>query len=425
MKIRKRSHISQVIWNIIANFCFAICTWLMSWILSKYYGEGNYGVTGILALAMSYGNVFFVFSSYGLRTFQVSDIKEKYTDEEYVSLRIFTIIVSMILCIVVSIMLRYSTFTFLCINVFVAYQSVRAYVDVLYGILQKKDYLDCASKSLCLRSIAGLVAFILGIFLFNNLLVAILFLLFFNIIFTGLYDVPLIRNVYVNAIFPRYIMSRRLFQLLREGIPMMLYAVLNPLTLSLPRIILEKYAGEGLLGIFSLVFSPTVVIYTFATGILMPFLPKQAKYYYQHDYKKLIKSFLIPSSLIMLVGICGIIFCYYFGDQIMGLIYDETIAEYITLLIEALGISIISSLLACTGSILTTTRKLYALLGFNVFGCVLTVGFSLIWIPNYNIYGTSFAMLTGMSIQLFVTLIYISRVLWLENKKIEKERKIS
>lgn len=423
MKNRKLSDFTQVIWNLVSNFCFAICTWLMSWILSKYSGEGNYGATGILALAMSYGNVFFVLSSYGLRTFQVSDIKEKYSDKEYIAFRIFTVIVSTGLCILLSGSMGYPFLTFLCINIYVAYQSVRAYGDVLYGILQKNERLDQASKSLCLRAVFGLLAFAFGVFLFNNLLVSLLLLVASNILITLTYDMPKTKSVYVESTFPKTIMSYRIFALLREGAPMMLYATLNPLTTSLPRIILEKYAGEDLLGIFSLVFSPTVVIYTFATGILMPFLPKQAKYYYHHNYKKLLKTFFVPFSLIMLAGACSTIFCNYLGGPILSIVYDSTISNYTTLLLEALLISTVSSLLACVGSLLTTTRRLLALLGFNVLGCGLTVMLSLIWIPKHNIYGASWAMIWGMSIQLIVSLVYIGGILLIESKKI-KERNV-
>ena len=417
MKTKKTSYTFQIIWNLAGNFCFAIFTWLMSWILSKYYGEGNYSGTGILALATSYGNVFFVISSYGLRTFQVSDIKEKYKDGEYVAFRILTVALSTVLCVFISGFMGYSFLTFLCINLFVAYQSVRAYADVLYGILQKNEYLDKASKSLCLRAVAGLLAFISGVYLCEGVLQGILGLLFINVVITFLYDIPMTRNVYTGSMFPRQILTPKIFELLREGAPMMLYAILNPLTLSLPRIILEKYAGESLLGIFSLVFSPTVVIYTFATGILMPFIPHQAKYYYQHEYKKLMKSFLTPFLLISLVGVCGVVFCYLFGAEVLSLIYDKTIAKYTILLIQALIISTLSSLLACTGSILTATRKLYVLLTCNILGCVITAILSFVWIPEFNIYGASRAMLVGMLSQLIVTIVYIALILWFENKK--------
>ena len=59
--------------------------------------SANYENSGMLAFAMSVGNVFSTIATYNVRTYQVSDVLNRFTSSNYVAFRCLTLMVAFVL----------------------------------------------------------------------------------------------------------------------------------------------------------------------------------------------------------------------------------------------------------------------------------------------------------------------------------------
>lgn len=72
---------SNFIWNSIGNFTYLVCQWLITVIIVRL---ADYREAGVFSLAMSITNTFYAVASWGIRTYQVSDVDNKYRDNAYI-----------------------------------------------------------------------------------------------------------------------------------------------------------------------------------------------------------------------------------------------------------------------------------------------------------------------------------------------------
>ncbi len=406
---RQRQQGKNVLWNLVGNFVYAISVWLLTWIISKHSGASNYTDAAIFAVAASYANIFYVISAYGLRTFQVSDVLNVYSDEEYVASRFSTMLLGGGVCLVISVCMGYSIAQMLAINIYMLYQNFRAYADVVHGIIQKNGRLDICGISLAVRGIIKVAAFSAVLYFTNNLLIALCALALAGLSIIVALDIGFARQYYTGRFLVIRLLDKRIVGLLRNAVPMLLFAVFGSFTIYAPRIILEKISGQEAVSIFSYVYAPTISITTFASGIMLPFLPKMARKYKDGDMKGVLCEFSAPIGMMILIGAVAMIVSAWIGNFVLEILYDAEVAKYASLLVLTMLISTLWSLVYCCNNLLVTMRCLQSMTVTNGIGFVLTIGFCLFLIPQYSMFGAAFAMALGILLQLALTLMLVRK----------------
>ena len=112
MEEKKVSIQKSIIWNSAGSMVYLITQWLISVLVVRLSGVET---AGILTLAMSVNNVFYSIAMQGIRNYQVSDMKEKYTSGIYVSSRLIICILSFLVCVGYALIAGYSYGSSLCI----------------------------------------------------------------------------------------------------------------------------------------------------------------------------------------------------------------------------------------------------------------------------------------------------------------------
>ena len=85
---KKLSVYENLIWNTIGSFTYLICQWLLTLIVVRV--SDGFGNAGNLALAISVTNIFFNLACFNVRPYLISDLENKFSSEQYCSLRIFS-----------------------------------------------------------------------------------------------------------------------------------------------------------------------------------------------------------------------------------------------------------------------------------------------------------------------------------------------
>jgi O-antigen/teichoic acid export membrane protein len=406
----KRKQWLGTLWNLAGNFVYAICIWLLTFVIGKHSPKGVYSDAAVYAVSLSFGVIFIVISNYGLRAYQVSDSYGAFTDQEYISSRHAAILLGSVCCLVFSLIMRFSFRQIVAINLFMLAQNTYAYTDVLHGIIQKEGRIDLCGKSLGIRGVLTAVAFAATLYLSNDLLLSLGAVAAAGAIAIG-YDVKNARRYYTGNLFKVDFRNPRIFKLLKNGFPMLLFTILGSLTMYVPRVILERLSGDAAVGIFAYVFAPTVAITTFAVGVMLPFVPHMALMLKQKNVKALIQSLLLPFFTMFIVGICALLVSLWIGDRVLLILYNSAVSQYKMLLVLTMLVSTLWSFACCCNNFFIVVRNLRTIIWVNAAGLFFTVLLCFILIPPYGMYGAGYAMAAAITFQLLLSAVMIARSL--------------
>lgn len=79
----------NMLFNTIGSLTYQGCLWITT-VLVVILSDG-YSASGILSFAMTVGNMFTAVGTYNMRTYQISDTKNEYSQSNYVGFRIVTL----------------------------------------------------------------------------------------------------------------------------------------------------------------------------------------------------------------------------------------------------------------------------------------------------------------------------------------------
>ena len=399
------SNLLDSIYYNVGNFIYLGVQWLISIVLVRM---GGFEDAGYFSLAMTYGNIFCMLANYGLRSFQVSDIKNEFKDSTYIISRVLTIAISAILCLgFTSLFMGYSLNLNLLILCYIFYKLSESYADVITGIWQKAGNMLFIGISYTLKGISSLCSFLVAYHFTKNLLLSTFLMAVTHFVVLTAFDFSVTKK-YTNHFKSYHCFDKNeLTGLLKLGFMTMSFNVFTALFNSIPRLVVEKRLSAEMLGIFSSLYNPTVIISTFAVGVLLPFAPKMAMYYQQGNKKPLAKMLFLCNGIIALMGIFGAGSTYLIGKPVFSLVYGKEILEYLNLFYILIAASVLLGMSYSYSYLLIAIRKFKPLLLFSALSCISVLGLSLYLIPEQNISGGAYASLGAIALQFITETVYI------------------
>lgn len=149
---------SSYIWNMTGSMLNAFQSVIFLMILTRVVGLTE---AGIFTIAYADANLFLNIGKYGMRYFQVSDVKQQYSFTAYKRSRYITtllmFIVSLVFLLCTAHVNGYSMHKSLVILWMCLFKIVDSIEDVFHGRLQQEGRLDIASKMLTLRTFSTIV----------------------------------------------------------------------------------------------------------------------------------------------------------------------------------------------------------------------------------------------------------------------------
>lgn len=400
MSEKKNTLAKAMIWNTAGNIVYCICQWVITILAVKM---DSFGAAGYLSLAMSTSSTFSTIALFSMRNYQVSDVNGEFKDTEYLGSRPITCAAACILCAIYAINSA-SIYQMLCIDAFMLIRLAESFVDVLHGINQKYGRYDSIGKSYIMRGIATDVAFIAGLLFFKDIMTAILLTGIANIVLVVLYDV---RETGKLEKLSLVIRDKHILSLLKKCTPIVITSFLLSLIPLLPRTAIQTMIGNDVLGVYSSIASPTLIVQVFAAYAFNPLLPKISVLFSEKRYDAFLSVFhkimlffagfaVIVCAGAMLLGRWGLNFLY--GSEILGS-YE--------LFMPLVWCTILTAYIWIMNSIVTAIRKIIPMLlsmasGFSI--CYLFTNNFIDWFgPN----GASYIQILCFAI-VFAELILIT-----------------
>ncbi len=346
---------SAYIWNTISAMENSFQTMGLLLVITRLH---NMGDAAIFSIAYAVGNLWIALGKYGIRHFQVTDVKEKYSYETYLRMRYFScffMLLASLIYIAVGKVGGYSWYKAACVLLACLIKLVDAFEDVLHGRLQQKEKLYIAGKVLSLRLFLYIICFVVLYIVTGNLLLTFLVSFLFTLTLA----------VYLNGLVRRELEADKesvlergkVRELMLECLPLCVSFFLNTYLFNAPKYLLDELVSDEVQSCFNVIFMPVFVISLLSNFIFQPMLHKSAVLWEKKEYKKfhriICKQTIIIIGLTLLADVGG----WFLGIPVLGWIFDVKLESYRMLLILLISSGGVSAYINFMHMVLTTLRK--------------------------------------------------------------------
>ncbi|MEG0752141.1 MAG: oligosaccharide flippase family protein [Oscillospiraceae bacterium] len=388
----------NVFFNTAGNLIYFGCQWLATGFLIKALSFGDAGLTntGLLQTAMAVTNVFLTLASYGMRTYQVSDVNEKYSSSIYITSRLVTVGASVLLCAAYTMAVGYSREQAACIFIYLVYKLLEALTDVFHGCCQKSERMDIIGISYAVRGCLSVAVFAFVLWLSQNVALTLAAMTAVCCVFCLFYDIIGTRNFFAPF---RIADAKSVGQLLLECMPLALYVFFVTSAASVPKIMLERIMGTEIAGIYGLVNSPVMILQVGVAFMFTPFITMFAKKYRDCDRKGFLRLAALVTLGVLALGVLALGGVAILGEWGLGFLYGAEITAYRSLLTPMVLCSVLTSLVLFYCMLLTVERCMKGLIFGNLLGLVISALLSAPMINSHSLFGASYATLASLVCQ--------------------------
>ena len=385
---------NNIIYNTIGTFFYFFCQWAITVLVVKL---GGYSNGGILSITISMTNIFYMISMYGVRSFQVSDIKNRYKDGDYLLLRIITSIISSIFFGIVLFYLEYDRAIQLCMIIYMFFKLGESVTDLNFGFFQRYNFYREIGISYILKGILTLIVFCLTLYFSKNLVLTLfletLALWFFIIV----YDLKKLKNK-LNLKTKTY----KVIFLLKICFSLMLYTLILPYLNFITRYQVEKFFGTEELGYYSAITMVIVVISTLFGSIFIIIIPKISYLYKEKNIKEIIKIILKINLAIFVFSIISIIGAILLGNAVFSILFTNSIQKYMYLLIPTIITSSILGILNYLSTILISFHDLKFVLVANLIPAIFCTFLLKTSIMQYGMLGSLYSLIISLFLGILI-----------------------
>ncbi len=398
---------ASFIWNMSGSLINAFQSVIMLMILMR---TGSLLEAGIYTIACANANLFAMIGRYGMRNFQVSDVKEQFTFTEYRYSRYITSFVMLIVSIAYTVYSSktnsYASDKSLCLIWMCLFRLVDSLEDVYHGRYQQKDRLDISGKCMTLRMIITIIIFALSVIILRALLPALII----STITTAFIFIFFTKLTCTDFKCPEHVPDKKnLWLLLKLCFPLFCSSFLSFYIGNAPKYAIDSILNDELQAFYGFIAMPISVIGLLNNFIFNPIVKKMSVIWNEKKIKSFKKLFWLQVAIIFAITAICEIGAYLIGIPVLSIMYNTDLAPYKTELLILLlggGFLALSSFFVTIITIMRLQKTL--LLGYSIVS-ILAYITSPIMIERYNMLGATILYLLLMII---LCLIFIVPLLY-------------
>ena len=401
--MKKKSTLANIFYNSFGTMFYYGCQWLTTILvvrLSGFEDSGNY------SLAMTFTAAFAILALFNTRQYQVSDVTGEYTDRTYIQSRWIAMAAAFAVCAVALCFNHYSTRQWLVILIYMAYKCLEAWIDVFHGIDQKNGRMDYICYSYMVRAVLMLAGFCGLLYLTKSLVWAV----------TGIFAETLIVAVfYDRRIAERFVTEEKhidraaVKKLMLAMVPLVIVAVTNNLSISLPKYYLERYYDAKVLGYYSSVATPSMIVQVGAATIFVPLITPLADRFAADDRKGFVTILKRVALVFAVLSVLAVIVSAWLGEWFLVLVFQEEIRPYTYLFVPIIISTLLISLNACLFPACTVLREIRGQLSVGIAGILSSWAASVWFVKRYGMDGVVIALLITLTVQIIIQVVCVHR----------------
>jgi len=315
-----------VLWNMIGSMLMAFQSVIFLMILTRTVGIV---ASGVFTIAYANANLFLNVGKYGVRNYQVSDVKNEYNFKEYLKSRWLTtflmIIFSVVYTLYTAYLNQYSSEKTWIIIWMCLFKVVDSIEDVYIGEYQKKGRLDVGAKILAIRMIFTIIVFGVVVIFTKNLL----FTLIISTCFTAILAIVFIKDTYPTfKIEGETTREGKIKQMLYTCFPVALSAFLAFYIGNAPKYAIDAQLSDELQACYGFISMPVFVIGLLNGFVFTPIIYQLSVLWNEKNIKECIRQISIQSLIVVGITTICLIGAYLIGIPVLSLLYNTDLAPY-------------------------------------------------------------------------------------------------
>ncbi|MCD7746076.1 MAG: hypothetical protein LUI13_12490 [Lachnospiraceae bacterium] len=315
-----------VVWNILATTTTSFQSMLLMMVLTR---NNDFTASSIIAISYSIANLAMTVGKYGIRNFQVSDVKEKYSYETYARARNVTVLLMALFSVLYlvrgTVFDQYTTEKSACILLVCAFKGIETMEDVRHGRMQQLNRLDIGMRILSVRNIVYIIEFFVVYCLTENVLLTLLVSVMTSAVLSFALNRLPEEIVYFRSSGSG---TGTVRDLLLECLPVALITFLLMYIGNAPKYIIDSVVSEEEQTCFNIIFMVIFAVSLMSTFIFNPLLRRLSVLWSERERNKLLK--LIAKCILYITGVVlfGMVFANVIGRKLLGWIYGVSLENY-------------------------------------------------------------------------------------------------
>lgn len=324
------------IWNMSGSILMAFQSVIMLMVLTRVLGLK---AAGIFTIACADANLFLTIGKYGMRNYQVSDVREQFSFGEYWVSRVITsvamAVVSFGYVLYAWYMNGYTIEKSLVIAWMCIFKVIDAVEDIYHGHYQRENRLDVAGKALTLRMILTICSFGFCLVMLRNLLISLII----TTVISGLLFT--LFTVCASEMFPlekEKTDRGKIRSLLKGCTPLFISSFFAFYIGNAPKYAIDAALTDELQACYGFIAMPVFVIGLLNGFIFNPMLHKMSILWNEGKTKEFVRRILCQIGIITLITAVCMTGAYFAGIPVLSWIYNTNLSPYKSeLLILLLG----------------------------------------------------------------------------------------
>lgn len=364
-KIDRRQLKRDYFWNTAASIVNSAASVVLPIVVARVMGAA---VGGVYSLAFSVAQQFQVVGQFEMRTYQSTDLKEKYPFGVYYSSRILTC-AAMLVCMSVYACATSQQLAVIALMILVSGMRVLdAVEDVIQGMLQQHGRLDIAGRAMFFRVMTTVVVFSTAVIITSNLIAACLLAIGVSaVVLYFLNYVPARNYVTVRPIFD----MKSIGSLLYSCLPLFVGQFLLMFLVNEPRFAIQSFLSDEYQLFYTAIFLPSLVINLLSGFVFRPLLTSLASTWTEGDtrgFLTIVRRGLV--AVLASTAFCAVL-VWLAGVPVLSFLYGVDLSGFqVELMVLLLGglfnaLSVISYL-----ALVTMRGQRMIIIGYAIAACV-------------------------------------------------------
>jgi O-antigen/teichoic acid export membrane protein len=390
-------------WSLAGNVSYAASQWLAIVALARI---GDTGMVGAYSLALAISSPIFLLVNLHLRTVQATDVNGRFRLEDYLGLRLLTVVLALAAMGLVSAFGPFGELTRLVLIPVALTRASESISDIVYGHCQLFERMDSTGRSMVARAAGTLAAMCLMLASGAGLVASVSASMVFSAAVTVL-DVRLLRGETGAYPAPDF-RTGPLRSLVSASFALALIMALSSLSAGTPRLLLARWQPESEVGIFSALALLPVSANIMVLALGQAAAPVMSRACVRGDWEGFRRAAWPLGRLAGLLALAGLAGALWAGGQLVNAVYGPDYArhgEVITLLFIGGSVSYLN---AGLGYILSSARWFRQQIGPLAAVASSTAVFCAVLIPKMGMKGAALAQLGGSVVQLLLSIVVVT-----------------
>ncbi len=316
----------DVLWNTASGMINAGQSALILIFISHYLPRGD---AGVFTIAYALGNLFSTMGKYGVRNFQVTDVRENHSFSDYRVTRIVTSIAAL-LALLVYMLIQHLTGSltagkFAVVFWICLWKMIDSMEDVYYGMYQQKGRLDLGARNYTIRITLSTVLFCVLLLMHCSLVTASALVAAVSAVLA----VILVRtSIGQLQVAKAKTDCAQIFDILKVCFPLFLGTSLSIYIGNAPKYLIDWYLDDQAQAIFGYIMMPAFVILVLNQFIYQPMIRGLGVMWQNRERKRFVRrvwrQYLIVAGITVVIIAGGILV----GIPLLSLLYNVDLAPY-------------------------------------------------------------------------------------------------